>query len=92
VDVAEINELFKIYLYKPESELDLKIPISEFTEENIQMSLKVSMVSTLKLLGLECHQMTPDFDGIEHFLRYRCNFWDDDIEHDDSFVSDSQVE
>lgn len=88
LDKAEINKLFEIYFSKPEEEFDSEIPISEFTMENIQMSLKVSMVSTLKLLGLECHQMTPDFDGIEHFLRYRCNYWDDDLEHDDPFVSD----
>jgi len=81
-----------IYLSKPESELDSKIPISEFTAEKIQMSLKGSMVSTLRLLGFECHQITPDFDGIEHFLRYRCNYWDDDIGHDDPFISDPENE
>ncbi len=85
---AEINKLFNICLSKSEDEFDPEIPISEFTMENIQISLKVNMISTLKLLGLECHQITPDFDGIEHFLRYRCNYWDDDLEHDDPFVSD----
>jgi hypothetical protein len=91
MDEASIKKLYKIHLSKPENEFDLDIPISEFTVENVQMSLKGSMISTLRLLGLECHQMTPDFDGIEHFLRYRCNYWEDDIEHDDPFSSDSQV-
>ncbi len=92
MDVVEINKLFKYYLFKPESESDSKVPISEFTEENIQMSFKGNMLSTMKLLGLECHQMTPDFDGIEHFLRHRCNYWDDDIEHDNPFVIDLATE
>ena len=91
MDEASIKKLYKIHLSKPENEFDLDIPISEFTVENVQMSLKGSMISTLRLLGLECHQMTPDFDGIEHFLRYKCNYWEDDIEHDDPFSSDSQV-
>ncbi|MDT7687885.1 MAG: hypothetical protein QOE46_644 [Acidobacteriota bacterium] len=43
------------------------------------------MLSTIKVLGLECHQMTPDFEAIEHFLRYRYNFWSDDIPHKDPF-------
>ena len=29
-----------------------------------------------------------DFKGIDHFLRYRYNYWTDDIEHTDSFLSD----
>lgn len=92
MDEVEIKQLFKSYLSKPEDEFDAEIPISEFTAENIQMFLKSNMLSTLKLFGLECHQITPDFDGIEHFLRYRCNHWGDDLEHDDPFVSDSEVE
>jgi hypothetical protein len=88
IDVVEINKLFKYYLFKSESEFDSNVPISEFAEENIQRSLKVNMLSTIKFLGLECHQVTPNFDGIEHFLRHRCNYWDDDIEHDDPFDID----
>jgi len=92
IDVVEINKLFKYYLFKSESEFDSNVPISEFAEENIQRSLKVNMLSTIKFLGLECHQVTPNFDGIEHFLRHRCNYWDDDIEHDDPFDIDLKIE
>jgi hypothetical protein len=44
------------------------------------------MLSTLKGLGLECHQLTPDFDGIEEFLRHRYNYWTDDLPHSDPFI------
>ncbi|MCZ3365419.1 MULTISPECIES: hypothetical protein [Methanobacterium] len=61
------------------------IPTLEFNEENIRMSLNVSMISTLRLLGLECKQQTPDFEAINHFLSNRYNYWNDDVEHEEIF-------
>jgi len=41
------------------------------------------MVSTLKGVGLEVHQPTPDFNAISDFLGQRYSYWTDDIEHPD---------
>ena len=49
------------------------------------MALKISQMATLKFLGLECHQQTPDFDAISDFLGYRFNYWTDDVEHENPF-------
>jgi hypothetical protein len=49
--------------------------------EHIQFSMLI-----LKILGHEIHQRTPDFKGIEHFLRNRYNYWTYDIPHQDPFI------
>jgi hypothetical protein len=36
--------------------------------------------ATLKGLGFHCGQMTPNFDGVDRFLR-RFNYWADDVAH-----------
>jgi hypothetical protein len=61
------------------------IPIEQFTEEKMKNALNISMISTLKILGLEVRQETPDFDGIKHFLGYKYNYWTDDIPHENPF-------
>ena len=85
-DIDTLNKLFLEIMNEPEKETDSPVPITEFTEEKLRFHQKMGMISTLKVLGLECHQSTPDFKGIDHFLRYRYNYWVDDIEHTDPFV------
>jgi hypothetical protein len=61
------------------------VPLDIFHEGTLLFCLHTSLLSTLKVLGLECHQMTPDFDAIDNFLRYRYNYWSDDVPHGDPF-------
>jgi hypothetical protein len=61
------------------------VPVEEFTEDKMRMLLNVIMISSLKIYKLECHQDTPDFDAIAHFLRHRYNYFTDDIPHPDPF-------
>jgi hypothetical protein len=68
-----------------EKSTDPPIPVETFSEEEIRLAQKIGMVSTLKVLNLEIRQRTPDFVGIEHFLRNRYNYWTDDIPHEDPF-------
>ncbi|MFW6122046.1 MAG: hypothetical protein ACOC80_14280, partial [Petrotogales bacterium] len=62
-----------------------QIPIEEFTEEKMKTALNISMVSTLRIIGLELHQEFPDFDGIKYFLGKKYNYWTDDIPHENPF-------
>ena len=66
---------------KPEEKNTGDIPLHEFSEEWMEHVLRLSMLSTLKGIGFEIHQPTPDLDAIEKFLRIRFNYWIDDIEH-----------
>lgn len=84
--VEIFQDLFQEYINMPERTTWTPVPISEFTEEKLRMSHCMNMLSTLKLLGLECRQVTPDFEAIDHFLRVRYNYWTEDIEHNDPFV------
>lgn len=86
IDQKILNDAFFNLKDKPENREDPKIPVSEFSEEMLKMHLKFSMISTLKVLGLECHQETPDLKGIKHFLDNRYNYSTDDIEHIDPFI------
>lgn len=87
-DIDALNKLFLKFMNEPEKKTDSPVPTTEFTEEKLRFNQKSGMISTLKVLGLECHQSTPDFKGIDHFLRYRYNYWTDDIEHTDPFLFD----
>lgn len=77
--------LFQEMMTKPESENAFPVPLKEFTVENLRRTQNIGMISTLRVHGLECHQTTPDFESIDHFLRYRYNYWNDDIPHSDPF-------
>ena len=59
----------------------ISVPISEFSEENLRILLWTTMPSTLRNLGLELHQITPDFEAISDFLGERYRYWQDDIDH-----------
>lgn len=59
------------------------VPTEEFSYENLLISLRFSMQSTIQLLGLQSRQATPDFGAIDKFLRDRYNYWSDDVEHRD---------
>ena len=87
-DIDALNKIFLKLMNEPEKKTDSQVPITEFTEDKLRFHQNMGMISTLKVIGLECHQSTPDFKGIDHFLRYRYNYWTDDIEHTDPFLSD----
>ncbi|HVQ38103.1 MAG TPA: hypothetical protein VMS31_11255, partial [Pyrinomonadaceae bacterium] len=68
-----------------EPEDAIPVPVTEVSEREIRQALALSMIHTLRLLRLECRQMTPDLKAIDHFLRFRYNYWSDDVEHDELF-------
>lgn len=78
-------------LDEPENKNSILLPTSCFTEDKFRFCQITSMLSTLKSYGLKCRQLTPDFMAIEHFLRFRYNYWTDDIKHNDPFVWETSV-
>ena len=58
------------------------IPAALFTRQRMEDSRKTAMLSLLKHWGLELHQSTPDFPGLERLLAWRYGYWSDDIEHE----------
>ncbi len=86
---AHVNDPEKIeVLYR---QLDVEkeewepVPLARFDEDVLRFCLYSSMPSTLAGVGLESHQVTPDFPAIEEFLRHRYNYWTDDLPHADPF-------
>ena len=84
-DIHYNNELFRHFTTEPEDEKWAIVPQTNFSIQELKNILKINMVSTLTGLGLECHQQTPDFVGIERFLASRYQYKNDDISHDDPF-------
>jgi hypothetical protein len=72
--------MFRI-INQPESDKATPIPVEIFSEENLRINLSLSQFSTLRGLGLEAKQNTPDFEAVNHFLKIRYHYWDDDIAH-----------
>ncbi len=69
-----------------EKENSARIPVTKFNEDELRFCLQDTMLDTInRVYGLECRQMTPDLDAIEHFLAERYNYWKDDIEHEKFF-------
>jgi len=66
---------------QPETDDAEFIPIVEFSKKRLRFQLYASMLSTLKSLGFEIHQQTPDLNAISIFLGKRYNYWTDDIDH-----------
>jgi hypothetical protein len=79
-DREKFQERFMELMNQPEDEKAEPIPISEFSVENLHFHLWISMQSTLKNLGFELHQTTPDFKAISEFLGERYRYWTDDID------------
>jgi hypothetical protein len=77
------NDEWRRYAFQRESEKSLEVPLEQYSEEHLRVALTMTMISTLFSMGLECHQRTPDLPAIEEFLTFRCNYWANDIEHDD---------
>ncbi len=77
-----MTDLFKELSIKEESKSDPVVPTSLFTENNMRMSIHISQPSTLQGHGLQLRQHTPNFNAIDHFLRLRYGYWDEDIEHE----------
>jgi len=83
--LEKMNELFWEQLETEESEASISVPISEFHEKAIRNALSMTMLSTLKKLGLEPKTETPNMKAIQTFMGQRLNYWDNDIEHEDMF-------
>jgi hypothetical protein len=83
VEKAANQRLFSL----PEPEDALDVPLSEYTEENLRLQVKIYMSAFAGTYGLELHQTTPDFSALEDFLMHRYNFWSDDIDHNDPFTT-----
>jgi len=62
-------------------------PVSLFSEDSITMAIKLNLLSTMKVLGLQHKSQTPNFDGIIRFMTAKFRFSSDDVEHDDYFRS-----
>ena len=69
---------------RPEEENSPEVPLTYFTAEALRQSLTLTQMSTLKGLGLDVKQSTPNLKGIGHLLR-RFHYWDDDVDHIDPF-------
>ena len=83
--IQAIKEKMKQAIVREEREDTTPVPMAEYTEEAVRMALRISQLATLKTFKLECRQHTPDFEGLNDFLRVRFNYWTDDVEHEDPF-------
>lgn len=84
-DISYMKSLFNKLMFEDEREDWPVVPKVFFTIDRLRSAIHMNMLSTLHVVGLECHQETPDFRAIETFLSKRYNFKSDDIEHIDYF-------
>ena len=83
--IQRMKESMNDAMVREEHEDTTPVPMAEYTEEAVRMALRISQLATLKTLGLEIHQQTPNFEAIDDFLRERFGYWTDDVEHEDPF-------
>jgi hypothetical protein len=82
---AQMQASMQRQLRGREEENSIPIPLSEFNESEIRMHLNFTMPATLSHYGLRIKSQAPNFDALSLFLGRRCNYWTDDIEHQDPF-------
>ncbi len=70
---------------RPESATDDPVPIALFTPDAMNTHRRLSMMTLLKIWGLESRRETLDFPAIERLLSARYGYWNDDVPHDDPF-------
>ena len=85
VSIEELKRRSNQIQSTPETSMTAITPVSTFSEEAMKQALELSMVSTLQIIGLECHQRAPDLRAIREFLIRRCHYWSADVPHDDVF-------
>jgi hypothetical protein len=78
------KELFRTAMRKGEGVEDRLAPVACFNEERLRDSLQFSQASTITSMGFRVDQMTPNFPGIDSFLR-RFKYWELDVPHSDPF-------
>jgi hypothetical protein len=69
---------------RDELETDPAPPPELFTIDQLRYSLRLSQLSTLKGMGLDCWQETPVMTAVDALLS-RFNYWRDDASHTDPF-------
>src|SRR5882672_2382867 len=63
---------------------DPPTPVAFFNEEQLKKALQMSQLSTITSMGFPVEQMTPNFNGMDAFLR-RFKYWELDVPHQDPF-------
>jgi hypothetical protein len=79
-NIEEHKRAAKILYQRDEEESDPMPPVGLFTISELRQALKMSQLSTLRGLGFHCWQKTPNFEGVDCFLK-RFNYWTDDVPH-----------
>ena len=87
---VETQEQMTQAMSSSESATAEPVPVSLFTPDTINAHRRLSMMSLLKIWGLECRQETPDVPAIERLLEARYGYWVDDVPHVDPFPDSDQ--
>ena len=77
---------------RAESGTDAPVPVGLFTVDSMDHNRQLSMLSLVKIWGLECRQMTPDIAAIEQLLADRYGYWDEDVMHKNPFPDSHETE
>jgi hypothetical protein len=87
VDAHQPNykELYRSVMRKGEGADHPLVPPASFDEARLRDALQFSKVTTITSMGFQVHQMTPNFPGIDSFLR-RFKYWELDVAHADPFA------
>jgi hypothetical protein len=78
--IEEYKKVGKAVYEREEKDSDPIPPAEMFSAADMRRALEITQVSTLRGLGFHCWQRTPNFEGVDRFLR-RFNYWADDVEH-----------
>ena len=80
------QEDFREFMETPERPDWPEVPLTQFTEEHLDLLRKLNMASVLKNWGLESHHPSLVPEVFERFLATRYGYWSDDVEHPDPFA------
>jgi hypothetical protein len=84
-DFNEAKKGTQEQIFLPESYESITVPLEEFSEDNLKRSLYMSMLSTLKIIGLDYKIPILVEAPLVEFLDKRFCYFSDDVPHKDFF-------
>lgn len=87
----EYSGLWKIFMDKVETSVDIEVPLEKFNEKEIEFAIDLFLMSFLKGQGYEMRRATPNIARLRKFAEETYKVFEYDVPHDRWFSFEKEV-
>lgn len=77
----DFRDMFIELMNRKETDDDLEVPLSEFTEEKIEIAIETNIISFLKGEGYEIRRTTPNIKALRRLAETKFEYFKHDTPH-----------